>query len=143
MYNLYKNYVFALNKYETYDLLCSTRSQNKNVLTELNQSICLCFYSLCRENGIHQTIWINDNIYKVEWLWYYMYEYMVAIYRRTSKEKKPPFCLPYSPIVWVCLITPGNHDLGYQFCPWGRLLFSLAGERWIVQVHVADLNYLY
>ena len=34
MYNLYKKYVFALNKYETYDLLCSTRSQNKNVSTE-------------------------------------------------------------------------------------------------------------
>ena len=53
MYSFYKEYVFALNKYETYDLLCSTRSQNKNVLTELNQPICLCFYSLCREIGIH------------------------------------------------------------------------------------------
>ena len=42
-----------------------------------------------------------------------MYEYMVAIYRRTSKEKKS-FCFPYSPIVFiisgqlVCQITPGN-----------------------------------
>ena len=83
-----------------------------------------------------------------------MYEYMVAIYRRASKEKKIILLSIFSDrFYYFWTISLFNYSwelkqlifmtLGYQFCPWGRLLFSLAGERWIVQVHVADLNYLY